>query len=621
MNLENRRQAVPAKIHAMEKERIQALHDLGVLDTGFEGRFDHITGMVNKILGFSSVLISLVDVNRQWFKSTCNFEARETPRDIAFCSHAINEPDGVLIIPDTLLDPRFSQNPLVLGKPFIRFYTGIVLRTPDQLPLGTLCLIDYEPRQINRDQLDILKDFAILVERELFSASGGMVYPSLASKEAFDKKLEIAMPADEFKISANSICEIQGGRQIVHAVFGIPKAAMLARTFGHLVVEDVVSELARRIRLALSGRKFLLGFDDTYMFSVILAFDRTRDKVQNIVDDLITAIGTRFQTSTNTIFTPITIGLAEREAEADDFDQLTQRSQIALETLGTNFVGPKALIYCQGLGGDLQRREKISQKLEYALIHDEIELHFQPKVSLTDLKIKSAEALLRWTDPVIGTVPPMEIVNAAHEIDMTTELEKWVFMKAVTKLKFWREERFKSATVSINLSASSLMSDEFMECVKETMAQSSLPYGAVDFEILESIVIKDFDHVVQRMNMFRAMGISFSLDDFGTGHSSLSYLQILPIDTLKVDRSFVVDLVSNQRQSAMVRQIIEIGHALKLKIVAEGVENLAQFLILRAYGCEFIQGYFFSKPVPSALFLELASENGGILEPEGLNRL
>lgn len=246
---------------------------------------------------------------------------------------------------------------------------------------------------------------------------------------------------------------------------------------------------------------------------------------------------------------------------------------------------------------------EIERLLHFALPNNEITLHFQPQVD-RDGKVIGAESLVRWNNAALGPVFPNQFITLAEQTGLIIELGKYILESAFATLREWRDEGIELQQFSINISMRQITHYAFVQQVEE-MVQRHLDKelcGKLIFEITESIVAEDISQVISVMNRLRILGIRFSMDDFGTGYSSLSYLNKMPLDEIKIDRSFVATLNQNERDEAMVVTILNMANILKLNIVAEGVETAEQLEFLLGHGCHIFQGYYYSKPLPKEQF-------------------
>jgi EAL domain-containing protein (putative c-di-GMP-specific phosphodiesterase class I) len=223
-------------------------------------------------------------------------------------------------------------------------------------------------------------------------------------------------------------------------------------------------------------------------------------------------------------------------------------------------------------------------------------------VNLTTGRLTGAEALIRWNDPRTGLVPPGKFIPILEETGLIHEVGRWALHKAIEDYLRWRAAGLPAVRIAVNVSALQLRSRGFIDEVRQAVAVHAQGPAGLELEITESLIMEDVKHSSQGLREIRAMGITIAIDDFGTGFSSLSYLAKLPVDTLKIDRSFVNGMTTGEQGLALVSTIINLAHSLKLNVVAEGVETEEQSRLLTTMSCDEMQGYLFGKPVPSAIF-------------------
>lgn len=258
---------------------------------------------------------------------------------------------------------------------------------------------------------------------------------------------------------------------------------------------------------------------------------------------------------------------------------------------------------------DMQRRldarVALEQGLLRALQREEFVLHFQPQVNLRSGAIIGLEALLRWQSPELGLVPPMEFIPVAEESNLIADIGKWVLEKTCATLRAWQDAGVPVVPVAVNIAASQFARQDFDTTVADALGRHGIDPGLLELELTESLSMGDPMGSIALMQRLRAIGISLAIDDFGTGYSNLSYLKRFPVDRLKIDKSFTSGLASNTEDHAIVTAVISLAHSLGLKAIAEGVESEDQLRLLVAEGCDEIQGYFFSRPLPEAAAREM----------------
>ncbi len=252
------------------------------------------------------------------------------------------------------------------------------------------------------------------------------------------------------------------------------------------------------------------------------------------------------------------------------------------------------------LNARAQRRLNLESALHRALEQEQFVLHYQPQVNRQTGKITAVEALLRWNHPEQGLIPSMEFIPVLEETGLIVPVGEWVLRTACRQQRAWRDAAGLSPLrVAVNLSMRQLRDGRFVDSVVRILVDTGVEPAYLELEITESMVMQQIKEVIETLYVFRAVGVGLAMDDFGTGYSSLSYLKRLPLDTLKIDKSFVGDITTDPDDVAIVAATIAMAHSLRLKVVAEGVETQEQFDFLCEHGCDAMQGYFFSKPLPA----------------------
>lgn len=586
---------------AFETERLNHLYSLRVLDTQPQERFDRITRLAARVLDFKIALVSLIDRDRQWFKSICGLSITETPRNMAFCAHALREPE-ILVVENALEDRRFSDNPLVTGAPHIRFYAGAVLYSNGKLPLGTLCVIDSKPRVFSIEEQDILLMFARLVESELNSAGADQQDRVAAQLAANIDPITGFFNFREFKARAEALDNSLEAMTGTHAnacartrplvvTIEIPRFDNLLRLQGLSESQNVAAGLAKTIKESLTDTQVLLG---RYSRNSIIAYlpastvdcealgNLLCQRLQQKIDESDVLNGLELQ-----------LGISDK---SDSMEQSLNQCVFAIDRLK----GHRGISYSCFSEDDkniVHRRALVSGAIKNAIAINQFCLYYQPKINLLSGCTVGLEALIRWRHPEFGFVSPPEIFSAAADVNLTVALDRWVIGTAIKHIRILMDTNPSPPIVSINLCAETLREPQTIEFITSALLQEGVPPRLLQIEILENTVIQDFDQIIDVLNGLHKMGILFALDDFGTGYSSLGYLKRLPIDTLKLDRSFINSIDKLETDAALARGIISLAHDLKMHIVAEGVETNSQLTILQNISCDSVQGYYFSKPI------------------------
>ncbi len=293
-------------------------------------------------------------------------------------------------------------------------------------------------------------------------------------------------------------------------------------------------------------------------------------------------------------------GVAVFPDDGASAEALFGNAEAALKKAKTG--GDLYLFYQQTMTDTAAGRLSLENQLREALDRDQFVLHYQPKIDLETGKIMGAEALIRWNDPHTGLVPPGRFVPLLEETGLINEVGRWALRRAVEDYLCWRRAGLKAVRIAVNVSPLQLGNRSFAREIEKVISVDPLAASGLELEITESLIMADVKHSIESLEKIRSMGVTIAIDDFGTGFSSLSYLAKLPINTLKIDRSFVADLTTTPESNVLVAMIINLAHSLKLDVVAEGVETDEQSKLLSALGCDHAQGYLYSRPVPSGAF-------------------
>lgn len=373
-------------------------------------------------------------------------------------------------------------------------------------------------------------------------------------------------------------------------------------TLGHVKGDLLLIEAAYRIRGCVRNADTVsrLGGDE---FTVILSNFGERVHLERIVQDIIQSMSKPFDLGEdNVAYTTASVGIALYPDDARDMDELMKHADQAMyeaKDAGRN----RFCYFIPSMQMEALEKQKLTNDLRYALGRGELEVHYQPIIELASGRIEKAEALLRWHHPQRGDVGPAVFIPLAEEFGLIHEIGDWVFLQTIDSIANWRKEFGRIVQVSVNRSPVEF--DKGSSSWVDILASTDLPGSSITIEITEGLLLKKSEKVSQYLLACRNHGIEISIDDFGTGFSALSYLKLFDIDYLKIDRSFVSNLTSNESDKALVEAIILMAHKLGIKTIAEGIETEEQSDLLIAFGCDYAQGYLYSRPVPVCEFAKL----------------
>lgn len=368
-------------------------------------------------------------------------------------------------------------------------------------------------------------------------------------------------------------------------------------TLGHKVGEELLKQTARRLESCMPQTAIIarVGSDE---FAILLKDISDNQQASNIASAIHSALETPFVLEEVAVSSTVSIGIAHSSLEGLEPEDLLRAADTAMHYAVVQSKGSTAVFNPGMLAGAISRLE-LEADLQRAVFNEQLHLNYQPIFSLVDEQIVGFEALVRWRHKVRGIVSPAEFIPVAEETGLILSLGAWVLSEAMGCLRIWLEQfpNIRPLSMSVNLSGIQLSSPDLVLLIEDLLEQFSLSGESLKLEITESMFMENAGAAGQLLAELKAKQIQFSIDDFGTGYSSLSYLHHLPIDTLKIDREFISGMVGDSKDFDIVKTIIALAHSLGLDVVAEGIETQEQLNRLRELGCEYGQGFFFSKPL------------------------
>ncbi|WP_072373505.1 GGDEF and EAL domain-containing protein [Hyphomicrobium sp. NDB2Meth4] len=568
----------------VEADRLRALRDLNLLDTSPCESFDRITRMASLLFSAPISAISLTDENRQWFKSRVGC-GPEIPRYKAPCAEVTRIAD-VLVVPDLTKDCRFEGG--YLADNGIRFYAGAPLTTRDGFTLGSMCVLDTKPRMSAKvEDAAALKDLAAMVMAQIeLQHSLGRIDPAsgLPNRNQFAEDVEdmaLDYPHEER----------------VAVLFDLVDPARLAqamRVLGPRCLDELIHNALKALKQRLSpAALYQVGASQ---FVAILAGHHDESDHGLLVAQF-EHLKREAAAAGLAAMAGVAIGIATFRLGEMDPAELLRSAHAAAQDARQSETGVSR--YCPATNAVHERNFELIAGLREALTGaEQLTLVYQPTVNLRSGECDGAEALLRWRHPVLGDISPAEFVPLAEQTELAKPLTALVVDTALKQSAAWHREGLQ-LRVSVNVSAANLEEETFASGVIAALRRHGVLPSRLKVEFTESALITQRALVLKNLGKLRDAGISCAIDDFGTGYSSFSYLQDIPADTIKIDKSFIQRIEHSSRDRSLVTNIIKMASELGFRVVAEGVETRKVYDFLRETQCSAVQGYLISRPLPA----------------------
>lgn len=389
----------------------------------------------------------------------------------------------------------------------------------------------------------------------------------------------------------------RGGAPGIVLLIGIDDLKMINDTLGHAAGDALIAE-AGAILLAAAGKQAIVARTGGDEFMVLLPGAGTQAEAGRLADTMVSLLDRIYEIGKSLIHMTVSIGVTAYPADGDTAGAIFKCADLALyaaKKSGKN----TWRVYEQSLQTAAYERMVLKNDLHEAIERGELSLFYQPLVALADKRVVGFEALLRWTSPQHGAVPPGRFIPLAEESDLIQKIGGWVIREACRFARKLTALGKGDLLIAVNISPHQLMADDFVAKVCEIIGETGITPSQLEFEITENALLDSLEDGNTKFRALRQLGISLSLDDFGTGYSSLTYLRGLPVRVLKLDKSFIDPIAADESQLRFISSIIDMAHVLQLAVVAEGVETEAQLAKLLRCGCDYIQGYVFSRPLPA----------------------
>ena len=494
--------------------------------------------------------------------------------------------------PHRLTSPPYHEMTLIMQAP---------LKIGDKL-IGILCLAAFgESVSLDPDKLDAVEHLASVAAIAVKNAishdeTRKLAYYDTLTGLANRANLNLWLEAEMIKAQNHEACG---------ALFFIDLDDLktINDTLGHSLGDGVIIAAGNHIREAIGMQAFIarIGGDE---FVVIWPGQGDRAMIAQMADHLVQSLSQEYTISGERVHMSASVGVALYPDDGLTPDDILKNADSAMYAAKRN--GRNCWSFFENtLQAEAYEKMILTNSLRRALEREELTLQFQPKVSLPDKKIAGFEALLRWNSAEHGSVSPYKFIPFAEQSGLIVPIGEWVIKEASQFVRQMDDKGLKGLHVAVNISPRQLSEEHFIDMVRDTIQKNSIAPDQLEFEVTESVLMETMEESILKLIELRTLGVGIALDDFGTGYSSLTYLRRLPVDTLKVDKSFIDGILGDEVQADLVGAIIDMAHTLNLTVVAEGVESEAQAEKLHQYHCDCIQGYVFSRPVHETTALAL----------------
>lgn len=571
-----------------EQERLAYLRSSGLLERAANAAMIRVPRLAARVFGVPMAFISLVDAERQWFKASVGLDIDSTERGDSFCQHTI-EHRNPTVVEDAHFDQRFAGSPLVSGSPFIRFYAGAPL-TLDGHAVGTLCIADSQPRHFDEMQRLLLADLAELVVADLS-------LQRLAGHVHEVTRLPNRAQLNQDLLDASTDSRAAGAPHSIAVVDVISNANVQAavRAVGVAPMEAVLRVIADKLSAAMKDGDALYHISDTRF---VVLFSEGEWSVHNArAHELHALLRKPFESDGVLVQLDLGMGLAHFALDKAAARDALRRALTALYQADVEQI--PILWHSTAIDEPQRRAYRLLRSIPPGLAKGEFRLVYQPKFNARLRRFTGVEALARWNSESEGAVSPGEFVPLLEQTALIHDFTKWVLHTALAQIAAWRHNGL-DLTVAVNVSSRNLEHPLFISVLRSALDLYGVPADRLHVEVTETATIVGTKSAAA-LEEIRSMGIPISLDDFGVGYSNFACLQSLPVQLLKIDQSLVHPIAEQPRALQLVRSLIQLGHALGYRMLAEGIESREVMELLEAEGCDAMQGYFLSRPIEADL--------------------
>ncbi|MEJ2179356.1 MAG: EAL domain-containing protein [Gammaproteobacteria bacterium] len=408
----------------------------------------------------------------------------------------------------------------------------------------------------------------------------------LSNRRLFQERLSHAMSKAHREEKLLAVC-----------FFDLDNFKMINDNLGHAVGDELLKSVARRLRSTMRHGDIIARISGDE-FAVAVEGLSNVDELEKIVEKLRFRLSQPYRIRGHKIYTSASIGVALYPLDSADRSTMLRNADAAMyraKELGGN----RYCYYTYDMNDRARRRLEMERSLRNAIARNELCLYYQPQISSETNAVVGVEALLRWNHSEFGLLAPAKFLSIADDSGLMLSIGQWVFENACSELLRWHQIGYSDLRLSINLSSKQFSQEDVVKHIRQVLLSAKLDPGFICVEITEDVAMKSISGTIDTMNQLKLLGLRTAIDDFGAGHSSMNLLQKLPIDSLNIDRSFIMRIAEREQDGNAAKGIIALAHSLGLKVVAEGVETRTQAAFLKQQHCDVLQGYYFSPPVPA----------------------
>lgn len=595
----------PSERAAEIATRCAALSRYDILDTPTEPQFDEIASLAAAVCESPFAAVSFVCEDRQWFKSEVGLGVHQTPLSLSFCAYAIRQPD-IFVVTDASKHPLLAGNPLVTGKPGLRFYAGMPLQSSDGTPIATLCVLDStaRPAGLTHIQQLTLRVLAKQVEAQL------ELRRSIKERDSRAAEQRVAATALRWIATHDSLTHLgnrtlfyseleqalinarRDGSGVAVILIDVDHFKQINDSLGHDAGDAVLCAFASRLRhvVAEGDTVARLGGDE---FGIVLTSIKARKDLSMVIDSIKLRLRENLEFNGRLIECRASIGVAIYGEPASTVEALIKCADLALGVAKTN--RSSTVTFHPDMEADFEREMNMTELARSAVKEDRIFPYYQPKVDLLTGEVTGFEALLRWEQQTGRLGLPHMIAPAFLDTGIALQIGDRMMNLVLDDVTKWVADGVSFGQIALNTCAGDFAANDFAERLLNALKVRGLSPRRIEIEVTESVFLDRGSHYVLRaLTTLAKRGVRIALDDFGTGFASLTHLKKFPVHVLKIDQTFVSGLGNSADDAAIVGALIGLGSSLGMETVAEGIETHEQAAFVRNCGCTLGQGYLYS---------------------------